>query len=275
MRIIKKINNNFALAQDDKGRILIAYGKGVGFPEMPYELEDLSKIDRTFYDVKDEHIPLIREADEQIATLSMQLLDFIRVKVNKDISDYLYFVLVDHIDFAIKRHEKGLYVPMQLGREIRYNYQDEYNAAFRCWQFINKKMGIHLPKDEVSIIAMHIVESEEIPVKKKSESDIEQILEHVTQMLQDEFSTRFDPADFNLYRFQTHLRYLIERIQKGDHNNGNEEMYKMVSEQYPKIDQLAEKIAAHLRKQLHADVNESEKLYLILHIERLSKTQNK
>ena len=31
MKIIKKINNNVALAQDDDGRNLVAFGKGIGF----------------------------------------------------------------------------------------------------------------------------------------------------------------------------------------------------------------------------------------------------
>lgn len=44
MKITKKINNNVALAQDAKGRELIVFGKGVGFPATPYELTDLSRV---------------------------------------------------------------------------------------------------------------------------------------------------------------------------------------------------------------------------------------
>lgn len=50
MRIIKKINNNVAVAVDSAGHELIVLGKGLGFPKMPYELNDLSRITRTFYD---------------------------------------------------------------------------------------------------------------------------------------------------------------------------------------------------------------------------------
>ena len=38
MQICKKINNNVALARDAKGRELVVFGKGIGFPAMPYEL---------------------------------------------------------------------------------------------------------------------------------------------------------------------------------------------------------------------------------------------
>ena len=48
MEIIKKINNNIALARDAKGREMVVFGKGIGFPATPYTLQDLSKVQRPF-----------------------------------------------------------------------------------------------------------------------------------------------------------------------------------------------------------------------------------
>lgn len=48
MEVYKKINNNVALARDAKGRELVVFGKGIGFVSMPYELTNLSCIQRTF-----------------------------------------------------------------------------------------------------------------------------------------------------------------------------------------------------------------------------------
>ena len=48
MQVIKKLNNNFAICMDKEGKELIAYGKGIGFPKVPYELTDLNQIDRPF-----------------------------------------------------------------------------------------------------------------------------------------------------------------------------------------------------------------------------------
>ena len=44
MKIIRQINNNAALALDGNGKELVVLGRGVGFPKMPYELTDLSRI---------------------------------------------------------------------------------------------------------------------------------------------------------------------------------------------------------------------------------------
>lgn len=262
------------MAEDGNGRILVAFGKGIGFPEMPYELNDLSKIDRTFYDAKEEHIPLFKEADEKVVSLSMELLDYIRAHVNKDISDFLYYVLVDHINFSIQRYKNNVYVPMNLARDIKFNYQDEYNAAQECWKIINHRMGINLPKDEASIIAMHIVESEEVSVRSQREIDINQIVDDVMQLIKKETGIDIDDGDFNVYRFETHLRYLIQRMQQNDFEQVGEEMYEIVREKYPEADSLAEKTSDILQKALNIKVTDSEKLYLMMHINRLSEKKN-
>ena len=50
MKLLRKINNNAAVAQDNRGREMVVLGRGVGFHSMPYELPDLSVVYRTFYD---------------------------------------------------------------------------------------------------------------------------------------------------------------------------------------------------------------------------------
>ena len=64
MEVYKKINNNVALARDAKGRELVVFGKGIGFASMPYELTDLSRIQRTFYDVNEKYFALLRDVPE-------------------------------------------------------------------------------------------------------------------------------------------------------------------------------------------------------------------
>lgn len=54
VQVIKKVNNNVAVCLDDNGRELIAFGRGIGFPSMPYALSSLEKIERTFYDISPE-----------------------------------------------------------------------------------------------------------------------------------------------------------------------------------------------------------------------------
>lgn len=44
MIIVKKINNNVAMARDYRGNELVVFGRGIGFHETPYYLEDESTL---------------------------------------------------------------------------------------------------------------------------------------------------------------------------------------------------------------------------------------
>ena len=49
MKVIKRINNNYAVALDENGKKLIIYGRGVGFPKAPYELSGNLEIQEKYY----------------------------------------------------------------------------------------------------------------------------------------------------------------------------------------------------------------------------------
>lgn len=54
MLITKAINNNVVLAEDDAGRELVLFGKGLGFRGAPSYIEDESSIQRSFRDISPE-----------------------------------------------------------------------------------------------------------------------------------------------------------------------------------------------------------------------------
>ena len=58
MKLIKKINNNFALAEDSGGNQVIVEGRGVGFNKMPCTITDLSCISHTYYDYDEKYLSL-------------------------------------------------------------------------------------------------------------------------------------------------------------------------------------------------------------------------
>lgn len=66
MVVLKKINNNVAICKDGRGRELIAFGKGIGFPQTPYVLTDLRKIERTFYNVSSQYISMLNDIPYEI-----------------------------------------------------------------------------------------------------------------------------------------------------------------------------------------------------------------
>lgn len=57
MRAIQRINHNAAICEDGAGRQLIALGRGIGFGDMPHEV-DLDVITRTFYGIDSKYLRL-------------------------------------------------------------------------------------------------------------------------------------------------------------------------------------------------------------------------
>ena len=66
VKIIKKINNSAALALDSTGREIVVLGTWIGFPKVPYILDDLSKIERTFYDIDPKYLGMIADLPQPI-----------------------------------------------------------------------------------------------------------------------------------------------------------------------------------------------------------------
>lgn len=75
MKIVKKINNNVAIGRDQANREVVVFGKGIGFADGSYELTDLSRIDRTYYDIDPKYVGLLNEIPEHIFTLVSKLLE--------------------------------------------------------------------------------------------------------------------------------------------------------------------------------------------------------
>ena len=104
MKVIKKINNNVALCLDGNQRELIAFGKGIGFKPIPYELTDLSVIERTYYGISPEYQGLLKEIPKEIFDVSGMLVDLAANSIDADFNRNLVITLADHINFTDKSH---------------------------------------------------------------------------------------------------------------------------------------------------------------------------
>ena len=107
MMVVKKINNNVAICRDGNQLELIAFGKGIGFPPTPYELTDLNKVDRTFYNISQKYIPLLNDIPPDIIDFTARQLATVQDKLPYETNPNLVMTLADHIAFAMERVEKG------------------------------------------------------------------------------------------------------------------------------------------------------------------------
>lgn len=96
------------------------------------------------------------------------------------------------------------------------------------------------------------------------------MLEDVTEIVENELHILVERSGFNYSRYATHMQYLFQRIHTGQAiRSDNLQLYTSLREEFPEIAACVEKIAQHIEREWHSALTEEEKLYLILHVNRI------
>lgn len=269
MKVIKKINNNVAICLDNNNHELIAFGKGIGFPKTPYELNDLSLIDRTYYGVSSNYLALIGEIPEKIFEISSRIVDIARNYICCELNNNIVFTLADHIYFAIQRHQKNMNLKNPLIYDIQYFYEKEIEIGQLAIKMIARELKVYLPKEEAGNIALHFINAEAM-VQQEDFDFNDTIINDIVQIIENELNIRVGKDEFNYSRFISHLQYLLKRKDVGvSISSDNQKLYQNMKDEFPIVHQCVLKIKTYIESDLHWVPNEEEVLYLMLHVNRL------
>lgn len=274
MIVQKKINNNVAICTDGNQRELIAFGKGIGFPETPYELKDLRKIERTFYDVNEQYISLLNDIPYDLIQFTAQMILEVQDKLSYDTNANLALTLADHIAFAIERSQKGIYVRMPSIYELEISYPVEIEIAKEFVTAIKRNFHVNLPKNEVQGIAMHLINArgDSVLQEKTSyyEEHYEEILQQTTALIELSFDIRVQKDTFNYARFATHIQYLLKRVYEQNYiESSNVQLYEKLREEFQDISACVDRICEYYEQSWSLKLSQEEKLYLIMHVNRV------
>lgn len=271
MRVIKKINNNVAICVDGNEKELIAFGKGIGFPDIPYELEDLSLVSMTFYKIDKSFYNLIAEIPEDILRVASVIVEEVKSKLNCNLNPNLVISLADHINFANIRLKKYKVMKMLFSYDIEKLYPTETELGRFALKVIEKELGYYFPESEITNIAMHFVNAQEETDDEFQGSDIESIINTTIQHVENFLSINIDRKSFKCNRFVMHLRYFIKRIQQNEQfTDENMEIVEAIKVSDPKIYECAKFIGRYIDKKLDSKTNDDELFYLMIHIKRIS-----
>ena len=203
----------------------------------------------------------------------MTLLTMQKNMINAKLSDYIYVALTDHINNAIKMYKDGVDIGNPLIWEIKKFYPNEFNIGIKALEFIKDELDIELPQDEAGNITIHLINAqvnsswnkvENISSETKMIQDILNIIKYTYNMDLDEKSLSYE-------RLVTHLRFFFERLNKKNNkkeksNLDDDFLLKQVKEKYKNAYNCMLKIEKYLCKEL----DDEEKLYLTVHIQRIT-----
>lgn len=279
MQVIKKLNNNFALCLDGNGVEMIAYGKGVGFPQTPYELTDLNQIRRTFYDINPDYLGMMESLPGEVVEFTAELMDLAQDVLPYPLTPNLLLTLADHITFAMKRVREGIYIKMPLAYDLEQTYPREMALARRAVEAIKTRFKVPLHRDEAFGIALaflngRVYSGNEADVK--AQADDEAILDRITAIIEAEMGMTINREGFNYARYATHVRYLLDRLHAGQGIDSiNADLYADLRKEYAETAGCVDRIAAYLEEGLGFRVTSEEQIYLILHVNRVCANEQK
>lgn len=272
MEVYKKINNNVALARDAKGRELVVFGKGIGFASMPYELTDLSRIQRTFYDVNEKYFALLRDVPEAVFLAADDIADTAREELDCTLNANLTYALADHLNFAIQRSREGLNVQVPLAYDIQHLYPHEYAIAKQGLHELCRTLAVDLPDTEIVSIAMHIITAENEVGDMHSTILTAKVISELSAIVEHGMEIQLNKESFSYSRFCMHLRYLVQRMMHGNPlnaDNAMDSMFVTMRNEYPQVYACVQQNDTFLHGTYGWQCSKEEQLYLIMHIHRV------
>lgn len=275
MKIVLRINHNAALALDGNGNELVVLGKGVGFPQVPYELNDMSKISKTFYDVDSRYMELIASLSQPILLASADIVEQAEINLASDLNANLVFTLADHLNFAIERIKKGIEFATPLAYDVRHLYPTEYELGQLALDIVEDYVQFRLPESEAVNIAIHLINAEVETGDMHSMLLTIKIMTDVEQIIEKELRIVLDRDSFQYSRFIMHLRYLIQRLSEGKQlQDGIGVMLKGLMFQYPNVHACAQHISKYFKEKWSWECTQDELFYLMIHINRVREKQD-
>lgn len=275
MKVIRKINNNAVICMDDNGNEVVAFGKGIGFPKIPYELNDLGKIERTFYGIDPRYLGLLTEIPSNVFDTAVKIVDYAANHLDHEMNPNIVFTIADHINFAISRYRQGINIrPPYLG-DLAYLHEREYAVGKKAVDYINQRHQVHLIKEEATSIALHFINAEVVEPDDLSR-DPDTVIYEVSSLIEKDLNITIRKNGFNYSRFVTHLQYLLKRLENHEVvDSGNAELLPQLKENYPAVYACAGRVADYMKARYDQELSEEEIVYLMIHINRLVTREEK
>lgn len=275
LKVEKVINNNIVRSFNDQGQEVLVMGSGLGFKkkrgdaiddllvEKVYKIETQNSLKHL------EHI--LSRIPLEYVQVTNEIIDFAKLSLAKNLPENIYTTLMDHISFALKRHDEGIPIQNALLWEIKRFYNHEYLIGKEALVMIKKKLGVELPEDEAGFIALHIASANLNSASTEQAQKTMQIIQDILNIVKYHFNVELKEDSIHYERLITHLKFFIQRVFTGNSiKNEEQEFMLMIKNQYKKEYECALKIYEYFIKGFQIELSNDEMVYLTIHIRRVT-----
>jgi beta-glucoside operon transcriptional antiterminator len=273
-KLVKALNNNVAQVIDEKKNQYIAFGTGVSFQKGKGDEVNEEKIEKCYF-LSEQNVAqysdLLETIDPKIIYISEKIIDFVKKELDADFTTSLLFMLADHINFSIERYHMNVVLKNPLHYEINRLYPNEIKAGKQSLNIILEDLGIPLPVEEATMLALHFVNSQIGTEAMHDAITITSITNDVLNIINYHFQVVIDENSINMHRFLIHLRYFILKHLNEDNykDDSFSDMFVVIEEGYPEVMKCIEKICNYLINLYSWSISKNERIYLALHVNKL------
>jgi beta-glucoside operon transcriptional antiterminator len=279
MKIVKVLNTSVVLAKRDDEKEVIVMGKAIGFKNKPGNIINEADIEKIYVpenkSTSNDLAELMKETPKEYLILTDEIISYAKSRLSKHLNEHLYFALTDHLFMATKRFKENLTIQNRLLWEVKKFYPEEFSIGLHSLDLIEKHIGIKLPEEEAANIAFHIVNAQQ------TDDNLNQIL-LMTNTVKDilniiKFYYKIDiPTDtINYSRFLTHLQFFVQRLLENKMlSTDDHDLIHQITRKYPDEVKCVEKIEKYIKTNFDYNISNDEKMYLIIHTNRVVSRNN-
>lgn len=271
--VSKVLNNNVIIANHQTYKEVVLIGKGIGFNRKKGDHVALNQAEKTYLltDKKDreDYMQLVSHTDDELMQFLHEVIFYIEERMEQPLNEHIHIALTDHLTFALKRVNRDIQFKNPFIIEIESLYPKAYQVASEVVEMFKIRLGVDFPIGEIGFIALHIhsaVSDKKIRDLNKHHLLIKQMIKVIEQSME----IKLVKDDINFSRLIQHLHRAIDRVYHGERIGKQNNLAEVLKQTYPLCYNTAWKLIKIMQKKLNRPVDETEVIYLTIHLQRLT-----
>lgn len=274
MKIRRILNNNAVICLNDVGEEVIAKGKGIAYGLANGDELNTRNVEKIFVlqnkEARNRYQQLLNQTPIDCIEACEEMIDLIKSRIDKEISDQIYITLTDHISNLIERIRMGITFDHGLLWDVKRLYKEEYVVALEVVEIIKKKFNVKIDEEEAGFISLHIVNAE-MNMNLEDVIETTTMIEDIYDIVESSFDIDTSYESLEYTRFIMHLRVFFTRVLT--HQNitteRSEVLLDTLKNEYPKQYECVLNILEYVSMR-YDRVMDGEILYLLVHIVKLT-----
>ncbi|WP_337873574.1 PRD domain-containing protein [Exiguobacterium sp.] len=274
IKIKKVLNSSVVLVEDEEQKDFILFGKGLGYGRKVGDTVERKSADQIYMSVDNpkakELIHLIDSIPNIYLSLTQDIVAHAEKQLGTKLNSGIYFTLMDHLHFAVERHQKNINITNRVYWEIKNYYTVEFEIGTYAVDLLNRALKVDFPKEEAANIAFHLINAQSEESSSRAGMNYAKLIGAIVNMVRYSLNISMDKESIHYTRFITHVKFFVERFYEDKLLVEKDNLlFNQIATLYPNAMEVAFKVKSYIEQVHEKEIPNDELTYLAVHIHRL------